>query len=180
MASLRNLNRHKTSNFCFFVCPSTMMLLQHLLFFIPPTLFKSPKAAWSPDATLPIETIYDIWLASRESRTNPWEPKPHETGLLAPGAHRPVTFSNVLLAYNILRNHAFEMFRTIWVPRTSLVLIFNICRGFFPAFRGYSQALIIDEVWHAFSSVSRQMLIANSSNPFSRPRVSLGLGYCDF
>lgn len=154
-----------------------MYLLQHLLFFMPPTLFTSPKFVWSPDPTpLPAETIYEIWLTSRQTRSNPWEPKTHETGLLPPGAHRPLTLSNILLAYNILRNHAFEMFRTIWVPRTSLVLIFNVCRGFFPAFRGYSQALIINEVRIAFSFQYSPRLTRISSNPFSRRQVSLGLG----
>jgi hypothetical protein len=148
-----------------------MFLLQHFLFFVPPTLFASPKSpVWSADAPLPTETMYDIWLASRTTTD--------DNGLLAPGAHRPVTFANVLLAYNILRNHAFELFRTIWVPRTSLVLTFNVFRGFFPAFRGYSQSLIINEVNTDDFSANRintqkhhQLQSAFSSQSFSWSRL---------
>ena len=88
----------------------------------------------------PSHSVYDVWLASRK-----FEHKT-EIGYLAPGAHRQFNLRNVYLAYEMLRVHTFEMFRTIWVPRTSLVFVFNLCRGVFPAFRGYSQALIIDEV----------------------------------
>lgn len=88
----------------------------------------------------PSHSIHDVWLASRK-----FEHK-GELGYLAPGAHRQLNLRNAYLAYEILRVHTFEMFRTIWVPRTSLVFLFNLCRGVFPAFRGYSQALIIDEV----------------------------------
>lgn len=92
------------------------------------------------DPAPPSRSIHDVWLASRrfEHKT--------ETAYLAPGAHRRFTLRNAYLASEILRVHTFEMFRTIWVPRTSLVFVFNLCRGVFPAFRGYSQALIIDEV----------------------------------
>ena len=94
-----------------------------------------------PDAPPPpARSIHGVWLASREFQHKT------EIGLLAPGAHRQFSLRNIGLAYEMLRVHTLEMFRTIWVPRTSLVFLFNLCRGVFPAFRGYSQALIIDEV----------------------------------
>ena len=95
-----------------------------------------------PDSSPPTppRSIHHVWLASRR-----FEHK-GETGYLAPGAHRHLSLRNAYLAYEILRVHTFQMFRTIWVPRTSLVFLFNLCRGVFPAFRGYSQAMIIDEV----------------------------------
>ena len=88
----------------------------------------------------PSPSIYDVWLASRK-----FEHK-MEIGYLAPGAHRQFSLRNVYLAYKMVRVHSFEILRTIWVPQTSLIFVFNLCRGLFPAFRGYSQALIIDEV----------------------------------
>lgn len=93
-------------------------------------------------------TIHDVWLASRR-----FEHK-GEIGHLTPGAHRQFSLRNAYLAYEILRVHTFEMFRAIWVPRTSLVFLFNLCRGVFPAFRGYSQALIIDELHSLIASRS--------------------------
>jgi len=112
-----------------------------LLFLLRDWMFPSDTPADDPPPPPPPSgSIYDVWLASREFETKT------EHGTLAPGAHRQFTPRNIFLAYEMLRVHTFEMFRTIWVPRTSLVFLFNLCRGVFPAFRGYSQALIIDEV----------------------------------
>ena len=108
-----------------------------LLFLLRDWMFPSHPPA---DPPAPSDDIHHVWLASRR-----FEHK-GDIALLAPGAHRQFTLRNISLAYEMLRVHTFEMFRTIWVPRTSLVFLFNLCRGVFPAFRGYSQALIIDEV----------------------------------
>ena len=132
--------------------PSPMVLLHHrpssahilsqstheLLFLLRDRMFPSDLPHNSPSP--PPHSIHHVWLESRK-----FEHK-SEIGYLAPGAHRQFTLRNIWLAYEMLRVHTFEMFRTIWVPRTSLVFLFNLCRGVFPAFRGYSQALIIDEV----------------------------------
>jgi hypothetical protein len=108
-----------------------------LLFLCRDLMFPSDH---QDDPATPSQSIHEVWLASRR-----FEHKA-DSGYLAPGAHRQFSLRNAYLAYEILREHAFEMFRTIWVPRTSLVFLFNLCRGVFPAFRGYSQAMIIDEV----------------------------------
>ena len=122
--------------------PSSVHILSQsaheLLFLFRDWMFPSDHPDNSPPP--PSHSIHDVWLASRR-----FEHKA-EIGFLAPGAHRQFSLRNVYLAYEMLRVHTFEMFRTIWVPRTSLVFLFNLCRGVFPAFRGYSQALIIDEV----------------------------------
>lgn len=122
--------------------PSSAHILSHsaheLLFLFRDWMFPSDHSD-NPHSP-PTHSIHDVWLASRK-----FEHKA-EIGYLAPGAHRQFNLRNIYLAYEMLRVHTFEMFRTIWVPRTSLVFLFNLCRGVFPAFRGYSQALIIDEV----------------------------------
>ena len=134
--------------------PSSMVLLHHrpssahilsqstheLLFLFRDWMFPSDHPADDSPPPPPSHSIHDVWLESRK-----FEHK-GEIAHLAPGAHRQFTLRNICLAYEMLREHTFEMFRTIWVPRTSLVFLFNLCRGVFPAFRGYSQALIIDEV----------------------------------
>lgn len=122
--------------------PSAHILSQsvhELLFLCRDWMFPSDSDN-SPAPTIPPRSIRNVWLASRR-----FEHK-GEVGHLAPGAHRQLNLRNAYLAYEILRVHTFEMFQTLWVPRTSLVFLFNLCRGVFPAFRGYSQALIIDEV----------------------------------
>ena len=111
----------------------------------------------------PSHSIHDVWLASRR-----FEHK-SEIGYLAPGAHRQLNRRNIYLAYEILRVHTFEMFRTIWVPRTSLVFVLNLCKGVFPAFRGYSQALIIDEV---------RLLITRGCTGLTRDLDTGSLPYC--
>jgi len=123
---------------------SAHILLQsthELLFLLRDWMFPSDLPADHPPPPPPPQnSIHHVWLESRR-----FEHK-SESGILAPGAHRQLNLRNIALAYEMLRVHTFEMFRTIWVPRTSLVFLFNLCRGVFPAFRGYSQALIIDEV----------------------------------
>jgi hypothetical protein len=66
-----------------------------------------------------------------------------------PGAHRPVNEANIRLAITITRGCAFDLFIVLWSlhpVRTTLMMIINVVRGLFPAFRGYSQAMIVDEV----------------------------------
>jgi hypothetical protein len=171
--------------------PLKMVLLHHrpssahilsqsaheLLFLCRDWMFPS-----APDSspTTPSNSIHDVWLASRR-----FEHK-GEIGHLAPGAHRPFNLPNAHLAYEILRVHTFELFRTIWVPRTSLVFLFNLCRGVFPAFRGYSQALIIDEVRLLFTRAPSTLALLiplthtrdppqHSFTPSSPPTPSPGL-----
>lgn len=81
------------------------------------------------------------WLASRGI--------PRRRGYLVPGAQRPVNESNLRLAFAIARACLPELLSTLWALhplRTALMVLLHIVRGFFPAFRGYSQAMIVDEV----------------------------------
>jgi len=140
-----------------------------LLFLFRDRMFPSDD---SPNPPQPSGSIHDVWLESRIFQHK------GETAHLAPGAHRRFTLRNICLAYEMLRVHTFEMFRSIWVPRTSLVFLLNLCRGVFPAFRGYSQALIVDEVQFLitrgcigpFNSRDTQVhsLIASSSFTWAR------------
>jgi len=66
-----------------------------------------------------------------------------------PGAHRPINEENIRLAVTITRGCVFDLFILLWSlhpVRTTLMMVINVVRGMFPAFRGYSQAMIVDEV----------------------------------
>ncbi|KAF9569405.1 P-loop containing nucleoside triphosphate hydrolase protein [Agrocybe pediades] len=98
---------------------------------------------------------YDAWKSSREVPEQP-------AMYLVPGAQRPLTLKNAKLAYHITRACSLDFFRTLWLLnplRTTLMMALDIVRSLFPAFRGYSQALIIDEL---------QSLIASESFTWSR------------
>ncbi|TFK43264.1 P-loop containing nucleoside triphosphate hydrolase protein [Crucibulum laeve] len=113
-----------------------------------PPLAKNPKVI-GPDS------VYDAWLASREL--------PGQKGLfLVPGATRPLTIENAKLAWFVSQACTFEFLSVLWglnPLRTTLMMSLNIIRSLFPAFRGYSQALIVDEL---------QSLIASESFTWSR------------
>ncbi|KAH0839627.1 P-loop containing nucleoside triphosphate hydrolase protein [Lanmaoa asiatica] len=74
---------------------------------------------------------------------------------LMPGAQRPINETNIKLALTIAQACLPDLLFTLWAlhpVRTSLMMILQIVRGFFPAFRGYSQALIVDELQTLISS----------------------------
>ncbi|PFH52604.1 hypothetical protein AMATHDRAFT_74081 [Amanita thiersii Skay4041] len=101
------------------------------------------------------QTILDAWKASREI--------PGQKGsLVSPGAQRPLSLANAKLAWLICQKCALDFLGTIWSLnplRTTAMLLINILRSLFPAFRGYSQALIVDEL---------QTLIASGNFTWSR------------
>jgi len=108
-------------------------------FRIPP--HGQSSATKSPKWCAP-ETVYDAWLSSREM--------PGKTGaFLVPGAPRPLTRGNARLALFVLQKCIFDFLKVLWSLhplRTTLMMTLNIIRSLFPAFRGYSQALIVDEL----------------------------------
>ncbi|KAJ7755622.1 P-loop containing nucleoside triphosphate hydrolase protein [Mycena maculata] len=111
------------------------------------TLFLTDFYAPEPlsKASAPVESAYDAWLASR---TLP-------TGLIPAGAHRRFTLFNLKLAWVIIWTEAFDFFThilSLHPVRTTLMMSLNIVRSIFPAFRGYSQALIIDELQSLITS----------------------------
>ncbi|PPQ92350.1 hypothetical protein CVT25_008700 [Psilocybe cyanescens] len=101
------------------------------------------------------ESVYDAWLASREI---PGQPGSY----LVPGAPRALNTKNAQLALYVTRTCTLDFLRMLWMLnpfKTTLMMALNIIRSLFPAFRGYSQALIVDEL---------QSLIASESFTWSR------------
>lgn len=95
--------------------------------------------------------LYADWLASRRCSENDNEHLP-------PGAHRRFSFDNLKIACRLARCCTPEVLSCLWDAhpyRISLMVTLDLARGVFPAFRGYSQALMIDEV--CIKSVSRAM-----------------------
>ncbi|KAH9846956.1 P-loop containing nucleoside triphosphate hydrolase protein [Lenzites betulinus] len=85
--------------------------------------------------------VYSVWSASRQHLQN--------ADILPPGGQRPFTRPNVAIAYDLSRQCALDILRQLWQIhpyRISLMLAFDLLRGAFPALRGYSHAVIIDEV----------------------------------
>ncbi|KAK2466430.1 hypothetical protein APHAL10511_002072 [Amanita phalloides] len=100
-------------------------------------------------------SVLNAWSASRRFAT-------HSQPLLAPGAQRPLTLANAQLALFICQECALDFLAAVWALnplRTTAMFLVNILRSLFPAFRGYSQALIVDEL---------QSLIASGSFTWSR------------
>ncbi|KIY72980.1 P-loop containing nucleoside triphosphate hydrolase protein [Cylindrobasidium torrendii FP15055 ss-10] len=96
------------------------------------------------------DEIYDIWAASRTLPNS----NGGQTTLVA-GARRPVTVHNIQLAWRILQRCTPELFQCLfetYPARTTVMLAFNVLRSLFPAFRGYSQAMILDEIQVLISS----------------------------
>ncbi|KAF8974685.1 P-loop containing nucleoside triphosphate hydrolase protein [Flammula alnicola] len=130
------------------------VISRRLLF---PADFQLPprNPSYSKASKLEPESIYDAWLASREI--------PGQKGsYLVPGAPRPLTLENARLALFVTQHCTLDFLRVLWALnplRTTLMMTLNIVRSLFPAFRGYSQALIVDEL---------QTLIASESFTWSR------------
>ncbi|KAL0580793.1 hypothetical protein V5O48_001258 [Marasmius crinis-equi] len=112
-------------------------------FFFPPHKQPPPPSDVNNRPKLHNMCIYDIWLLSRAI------PGDEKDSLLVSGAQRHMTGTNMQLAYLVLTRYTLSFLRKIWSHhpcRTAMMVGFNIIRSLFPAFRGYSQALIIDEV----------------------------------
>jgi hypothetical protein len=105
--------------------------------------------------TTSCDMVYDAWLASRVI--------PRRRGaLLVAGAQRPLTHANTKLAYTITKECAYELLVQLWGLhpfRTTVMMCLNILRGLFPAFRGYSQAMIIDEVSSSYVQFSVSLFL---------------------
>lgn len=102
--------------------------------------------------------IQKAWLASRVV------PR-HRGSYLMPGAHRSINEANIRLAITITRGCAFNLFVVLWSlhpVRTTLMMVINVVRGLFPAFRGYSQAMIVDEVGQLHKFAFRLSLVSRN------------------
>jgi|ERR1700722_5298273 len=105
-----------------------------------PALEPVPKSRLKP--SLYFDSVYDAWTASRAIPGV-------EGARLLPGSQRPFNLVNALSAYTILKTSAPDLIRILWnlhPARTTLMIFLNLLRSLFPVFKGYSQALVIDEV----------------------------------
>ncbi|TFK73008.1 P-loop containing nucleoside triphosphate hydrolase protein [Pluteus cervinus] len=111
----------------------------------PPAPPKKP-----PSPAPPPDSVYDLWLASREL--------PAQRGsYFVPGTQRPLNLANARLAYTLTHRCTLDLFKVLWGLnpfRTTLMMTLQVVRSLFPAFRGYSQALIIDELQSLIASGS--------------------------
>jgi hypothetical protein len=89
-----------------------------------------------------LDRAYGAWLASREDI-------PHRKNRLAPGGQRPFNCANVRLAISITKLCAYDFCKTLITlhpGRTTLMLCLNVIRSLSPAYRGYWQAVALNEV----------------------------------
>ncbi|EKM59342.1 uncharacterized protein PHACADRAFT_85750 [Phanerochaete carnosa HHB-10118-sp] len=94
------------------------------------------------------KALYDAWLASRAVPAS-------KAILLTPGAQRSPSRENAALAVRIARRSSLGVLSLLWQlypSRILLLVAMDLCRGAFPVFRGYSQAMIINEVQSVISS----------------------------
>ena len=102
----------------------------------------TPRVPPKPSSPPSYRSLDQAWLASRVL------PRRRGTYLM-PGAQRPINETNIKLALTIARGCLPDLMSTLWAlhpVRTSLMMFLHIVRALFPAFRGYSQAMIVDEV----------------------------------
>lgn len=126
-------------------CPLNL-LRSRLLHMLPPSEKQLPRrfANTVPEEPAPAfensnEPLYQAWLASRTAKGV----------LLTPGAQRPLSRENVALAAFIARRSCWSVITLLWklYPWRILAMVaMDLFKGVLPAFRGYSQALIINEV----------------------------------
>lgn len=129
-----------------------------------------PKSSSLPSCP----SLQQAWLASRVV--------PRRRGsYLMPGAQRPINETNIKLALTIARACLPDLSSTLWAlhpVRTSLMMFLHVVRGFFPAFRGYSQAMIVDEVSRPRNRTAVLMRpYYRSFRHCYHPAVSRGLGF---
>jgi hypothetical protein len=85
--------------------------------------------------------VFDAWMESRTQTAD---------GVRSPpGSPRKFTVRNAKLAVLVVRQCMADFMRLLWGIhpfRTGLLVLLNTLRGTLPAFRFYSQALLLDEV----------------------------------
>ncbi|KAI0092628.1 P-loop containing nucleoside triphosphate hydrolase protein [Irpex rosettiformis] len=129
------------------------------MFSLPPsllsTIFDTPQCSdYSDDppghtTTSKHSSLFDIWSSSRVIAAE------HGDLLLTPGGQRPMTTRNISLAIHVSERcipHIFSLLWSLHPLRVMLMLSLDIFRGLLPACRGYSQAMIINELQAVISS----------------------------
>ncbi|KAF7331998.1 ABC transporter domain-containing protein [Mycena kentingensis (nom. inval.)] len=110
-------------------------------------MYRVLKSSFIPSSQkTSLQRPYDAWSASRALPGGQ---------VLLPGGHRSFSLANIRLATLILWTCALDFFAHIWSlhrVRSSLMVSLTILRSIFPAFRGYSQALIIDQLQQLITS----------------------------
>ena len=154
---------------------------------IPEVLRKEIPLAMSDnesetDASLSGSGLYDLWKASRASIEQSDTCCERVPSQIQAGLQRRCSITNMCLAFRILQATFGEMISFIWSIdpfRITLLIFLTIVRGFLPAFKGYSQALIIDEVSITFLylllMISHPDLLEDSATCYQR-----GLCICEY
>lgn len=102
----------------------------------------SPSPADLPRRQQQPRSVYNAWLASRV-------PSHQNGGYITAGAQRPLTRANLRLARRIAELCVPQMLQVFWSHhpyRAFLMVALSFVRGTFPVFKGYTHALIINEV----------------------------------
>ncbi|KAI0352872.1 P-loop containing nucleoside triphosphate hydrolase protein [Trametes cingulata] len=116
--------------------------------FLPSTPLRTAGTHQRTEHSFHQEDIYATWAASRRHPQNARESLP-------PGAQRPLSCRNATLAYELSKRCGLDILGEllrIHPYRISIMVGFDLVRGAFPALRGYSHALIIDEVQRSILS----------------------------
>ncbi|KAI0301874.1 P-loop containing nucleoside triphosphate hydrolase protein [Multifurca ochricompacta] len=112
-------------------------------------LLDRPELALPPTSPKPLPgSVYDAWLASRS-------PSTRIGGYTTAGAQRPLTRDNLRLAQRIAELCVPRMLQIFWSQhpfRAFVMVAFSFVRGTFPVFKGYTHALIINEIQSLLSS----------------------------
>ncbi|KAL0949136.1 hypothetical protein HGRIS_009220 [Hohenbuehelia grisea] len=106
------------------------------------------KDAAKPPPKHDPDRVFRDWMASRSVPSKP-------EARLHPGAQRPLSPANSHLAYKIASECSSDLFYALWSLhplRTTVMMSLNIFQSFLPAFRGYSQAMLLDELQSLVSS----------------------------
>ncbi|KAI0269322.1 P-loop containing nucleoside triphosphate hydrolase protein [Gloeopeniophorella convolvens] len=94
-------------------------------------------------------SVYDAWLASRAA------PAAQNHPFTSAGAQRPLTRANLRLAHRIAELCMPHMLHILWShhPLRAFVMVaLSFLRGIFPVCKGYTHALIINEIQTLLSS----------------------------
>ena len=113
-----------------------------------------------------LRSVYHAWLASRV-------PSCQNGGYISAGAQRPLTRANIRLAQRIAELCIPQVLQIFWSRhpfRAFVMVAFSFVRGTFPVFKGYTHALIINEVSRLINSSCR---VLTDPSPFSLFRFNL-------
>jgi hypothetical protein len=103
---------------------------------------ETPSSKAEEQSQQQFRSVYHAWLASRL-------PSHKNGGYITAGAQRPLTRANLRLAHQIAELCVPQMLHLFWSRhpfRAFIMVALSFVRGTFPVFKGYTHALIINEV----------------------------------